>query len=81
MAAIEVSDKEVIDFRYNFKVYFGFLSKYKGVCVFLILLAFVIQALDLALNCAFTIGRNIFREMVENAWGIKRPIFNFNLAG
>ncbi len=53
MAAIEVSDKEVIDFRYNFKVYFGFLSKYKGVCVFLILLAFVIQTLDLALNYTF----------------------------
>lgn len=53
MAAIEVSDKQTIDFRYNFKVYFGFLKKYKGTCVFLVSLAFVIQTLDLALNYTF----------------------------
>ena len=30
MAVIKVSDKLPIDFKYNLKVYFSFLKKYKG---------------------------------------------------
>jgi ATP-binding cassette, subfamily B, heavy metal transporter len=53
MAEIEVSDKEVIDFRYNFKVYFGFLKKYRWGCVFLVGLVFLISGLDQAVILAF----------------------------
>src|SRR5579883_1991205 len=53
MADIEVSDKESIDFRYNFKVYFGFLKKYKGKCLFLTLLILFITALDPLSNYVF----------------------------
>ncbi|HEY5038481.1 MAG TPA: hypothetical protein VIJ93_05350, partial [bacterium] len=53
MAVIEVSDKEVIDFKYNLKVYFGFLKKYKWASLVLIVLAFLIGCLDLAFNYAF----------------------------
>jgi ATP-binding cassette subfamily B protein len=53
MPEIEVSDKEEIDLRYNLKVYFRFLKKYKGATIFLIFLAFVIGSLDLVFNYAF----------------------------
>ena len=53
MAAIEVSDKENVDFKYNLKVYFRFLSKYKGLSFFLIFLAFIISSLDLVFNYIF----------------------------
>ncbi|HJT22947.1 MAG TPA: ABC transporter transmembrane domain-containing protein, partial [bacterium] len=53
MADIEVSDKEFIDFRYNFKVYFGFLKKYKGRCLSLAVLILFITALDPLFNYVF----------------------------
>lgn len=53
MAVIEVSDKEFIDFRYNFKVYFGFLGKYKWRCVSLAVMILFITALDPAFNYVF----------------------------
>ena len=53
MADIEVSDKEFIDFRYNFKVYFGFLKRYKWACFFLTVLIFFITALDPLFNYVF----------------------------
>lgn len=53
MADIEVSDKEFIDFRYNFKVYSGFLKKYKGECLLLAGLIFFITALDPLFNIYF----------------------------
>jgi hypothetical protein len=36
MAEIVVSDKEEIDFKYNLKVYFGFLTKYKWAALVLV---------------------------------------------
>ena len=53
MAVIVVSDKEVIDFKYNLKVYFGFLKKYKWASLVLVVLAFLISCLDLVFNYAF----------------------------
>lgn len=53
MALIQVSDREDIDFSYNLRVYFGFLKKYKGACLFLVALVFVLQGLDLAMNYTF----------------------------
>ncbi len=53
MAVIEVSDKEVIDFKYNLGVYFGFLKKYKGAALFLVFLVFVLNSLELAFNYVF----------------------------
>jgi ATP-binding cassette, subfamily B, heavy metal transporter len=52
MAVIEVSDKEIIDFKYNLKVYFGFLKKYKWASLILVVLAFLISYLDLVFNYA-----------------------------
>ncbi len=43
MAEIVVSDKEEIDFKYNLKVYFGFLTKYKWAALVLVGLAFLIE--------------------------------------
>jgi len=54
MAGIKVSDKLPIDFKYNLKVYFGFLKKYKGACVLLVLLVFALSTLDLAFNYTFS---------------------------
>ncbi len=53
MAEIVVSDKEEIDFKYNLKVYFGFLTKYKWAALVLVGLAFLISSLDLVQNYAF----------------------------
>src|SRR5579871_700459 len=53
MADIEVSDKEFIDFSYNFRVYLGFLKKYKWRCFFLAGLIFFITALDPLFNIYF----------------------------
>ena len=50
MPVIEVSDRETIDFKYNLRVYFGFLKKYKMTSVFLVLLVFLLSVLDLAFN-------------------------------
>ncbi len=51
--AINVSDKEEIDFKYNLKVYFSFLKKYTGTSVFLISLVFFLQSLDLVFTYVF----------------------------
>ena len=53
MADIVVSDKEEIDFKYNLKVYFGFLAKYQWAALVLVGLAFVLSSLDLVQNYAF----------------------------
>ncbi len=53
MTEFLVSDKEEIDFKYNLKVYFGFLAKYKWAALILVGLAFVISSLDLVQNFAF----------------------------
>ncbi len=53
MADIVVSDKEEIDFKYNLRVYFGFLAKYKWAALVLIGLAFILSSLDLIQNYAF----------------------------
>ena len=53
MAAIEISDKEVIDFKYNLTVYLGFLKKYKWTALFLVFLVFILNSLELAFNYAF----------------------------
>ena len=53
MADIAVSDKEEIDFKYNLKVYFGFLAKYKWAALVLVGTAFVLSSLDLIQNFAF----------------------------
>ena len=53
MGEIEVSDREEIDFRYNLRVYFGFLKKYKWASLVLVLLAFLISCLDLVFNFTF----------------------------
>jgi ATP-binding cassette subfamily B protein len=53
MAVIEVSDQEIIDVRYNLKIYLGFLKKYRWIAAFLVVLVFVITFLDLAFNYAF----------------------------
>jgi len=60
MADIQVSDKQYIDFKYNFHVYFGFLKKYKGLCVFLIFLVFSLTSLELSVNY-------VFKLIVDNA--------------
>ncbi|HXL72189.1 MAG TPA: hypothetical protein VN963_01070, partial [bacterium] len=57
---IQVSDKEEIDFKYNLKVYFLFLKKYAWSSLFLILLVFFLQSLDLAFNY-------VFKLIVDNA--------------
>ena len=53
MAAIEVSDKEVVDIRYNLRIYFGFLKKYMWGCAFLVGLALMMSLLDQAVLLAF----------------------------
>jgi ATP-binding cassette subfamily B protein len=53
MAVIEVSDKEEIDFKYNLKVYFGFLAKYKWAALVLVGLALVLSSLEMVQNYAF----------------------------
>src|SRR5581483_9543295 len=53
MADIKLSDKEPIDFKYNLRVYFGFLKKYKWISFFLVLLVFGLSTLDLAFNYIF----------------------------
>jgi ABC-type multidrug transport system fused ATPase/permease subunit len=86
MSAIEVSDKEEIDFNYNFRVYFGFLKKYKWGCFFLVGLAFFISSLDLVFTYAFShivqdatdyLHRQISLEALQNRlW----PVFAALLA-
>jgi len=60
MAEFLVSDKEEIDFKYNLKVYFGFLSKYKWAALILVGVAFLVSSLDLVQN--FT-----FKLIIDNA--------------
>ncbi|HVZ81607.1 MAG TPA: ABC transporter ATP-binding protein [bacterium] len=53
MSAIEVSDKEIINFKYNFRVYFGFLKAYKWACFWLVLVLLFLSLLDLAFNYCY----------------------------
>lgn len=66
MAAIEVSDKESVDFKYNLRVYFRFLSKYKGLSLFLVFLAFVISSLDLIFNYVFKLLVDSSTQLVDH---------------
>jgi ATP-binding cassette, subfamily B, heavy metal transporter len=67
MAAIEVSDKQFIDFRYNFKVYFGFLKKYKWGCFFLIGLVFLMSCLDLGFSYALMLMVNASTKALHSS--------------
>src|ERR1035441_94870 len=58
MAEFLVSDKEEIDFKYNLKVYFGFLSKYKWAALILVGVAFLVSSLDLVQNFTFKLIMN-----------------------
>jgi len=51
--------KEKIDFKYNLKVYFGFLKKYKLVFIVLLVMSLVLEALGLVNNY-------LFKALVDN---------------
>ena len=76
MADIEVSDKEFIDFRYNFRVYFGFLKKYKWRCFFLAGMILLITALDPLANIVF--GRVV--DAAARLLGQQKSLVDFKTA-
>ncbi len=59
MALKKIPKKRKIDFKYNLKVYAGFVFKYKALLFAIILLALVLQALSL-------VERFLFKVIIDN---------------
>jgi hypothetical protein len=63
--AIQVSDREEIDFQYNLKIYFSFLRKYRGTSFFLIGLVFFLSSLDLAFTYIFKLIVDYANQLIH----------------